>query len=131
MPVLPADIMTLFICFAPVFSPRVWRHVPPLVVRAILARGQRCGLTRLGLCPLKALLERAGLPYIRIHDQRHTGATLLPFRPMVTYSPKCAVQLWMRCSGCLLQTQKNRPHVRPLVGKTISSTPWTCPNSQK
>jgi hypothetical protein len=41
MPVLPADIMTLFICFAQVFSPGVWRHGPPLVVRAMLARGQR------------------------------------------------------------------------------------------
>jgi hypothetical protein len=41
MPVLPADIMTLLICFAPVFSTRVWRHVSLLVVGAILARGQR------------------------------------------------------------------------------------------
>jgi hypothetical protein len=56
MPVLPADIMALFIWFAPVFSPRVWRHVPPLVVGAILARRQRTstallralGLGRLG-----------------------------------------------------------------------------------
>jgi DDE superfamily endonuclease len=41
MPVLPADVMTLFVCFAPVFSTRVWRHVPLLVVGAILAPGQR------------------------------------------------------------------------------------------
>jgi len=41
MPGLPPDIMALFICIAPVFSPRVWRHVPPLVVGANLARGQR------------------------------------------------------------------------------------------
>jgi hypothetical protein len=41
MPVLPADIMALFICFALVLSPRVWRYAPPLVVGAILARGQR------------------------------------------------------------------------------------------
>src|SRR5690349_9661240 len=41
MPILPADVMTLLVCFAPVFSPRVWRHVPLLVVGAILAPGQR------------------------------------------------------------------------------------------
>lgn len=41
MPILPADVMTLLICFAPVFSTRVWRHVPLLVVGAILAPGQR------------------------------------------------------------------------------------------
>jgi hypothetical protein len=41
MPILPADVMTLFVCFAPVFSTRVWRHVPFLVVGAILAPGQR------------------------------------------------------------------------------------------
>src|SRR5580765_1657665 len=41
MLILPADVMTLFVCFAPVFSTRVWRHVPFLVVGAILAPGQR------------------------------------------------------------------------------------------
>ncbi len=41
MPILPADVMALFVCFAPVFSTRVWRHVPLLVVGAILASGQR------------------------------------------------------------------------------------------
>src|SRR5260370_19649101 len=41
MPILPADVMALLVCFAPVFSPRVWRHVPLLVVGAILAPGQR------------------------------------------------------------------------------------------
>jgi hypothetical protein len=41
MPVLPADVMTLLVCFAPVFSTRVWRHIPLLVVGAILAPGQR------------------------------------------------------------------------------------------
>ncbi|HEX8982900.1 MAG TPA: transposase [Ktedonobacterales bacterium] len=41
MPILPADVMVLLACFASVFSTRVWRHVPLLVVGAILASGQR------------------------------------------------------------------------------------------
>jgi hypothetical protein len=41
MPILPADMMTLVVCFAPVFCTRMWRHVPLLVVGAILAPGQR------------------------------------------------------------------------------------------
>ena len=41
MPILPADVMMLLAGFAPVFSTRVWRHVPLLVVGAILAPGQR------------------------------------------------------------------------------------------
>lgn len=41
MPLLPADVMMLLVRFAPVFSTRVWRHVPLLVMGAILAPGQR------------------------------------------------------------------------------------------
>ena len=41
MPILPADVMALLGCFARVFSRRIWRHVPLLVVGAILAPGQR------------------------------------------------------------------------------------------
>jgi DDE superfamily endonuclease len=41
MPILPADVMALLVCFASVFSTRIWRHVPLLVVGAILAPGQR------------------------------------------------------------------------------------------
>jgi DDE superfamily endonuclease len=41
MPILPADVMALLVCFARVFSTRIWRHVPLLVVGAILAPGQR------------------------------------------------------------------------------------------
>jgi hypothetical protein len=37
MPILPADVMMLLVCFAPVFSTRVWRQVPLLVMGAILA----------------------------------------------------------------------------------------------
>jgi len=38
---LPASIMARLDSFAPVFSPRVWRHVPTLVGGAILAPGRR------------------------------------------------------------------------------------------
>jgi len=41
MPILPADVMLLLACFSPLFSSRVWRHVPLLVLGAILAPGQR------------------------------------------------------------------------------------------
>ena len=37
----PADIVALLSPFAPLFSRRVWRHVPLLVVGAILAPGRR------------------------------------------------------------------------------------------
>jgi hypothetical protein len=41
MPILPADVVALLTCFAPLFSARVWRQVPLLVVGAILASGER------------------------------------------------------------------------------------------
>jgi hypothetical protein len=41
MVLLPNDIIALLRPFAPLFSRRVWRHVPVLVVGAILAPGQR------------------------------------------------------------------------------------------
>jgi len=41
MPVLPIEIMPLLVAFAPVFSSRVWRQVPVLVVGAILTPGAR------------------------------------------------------------------------------------------
>ena len=37
----PADSVALLSHFAPLFSRRVWRHVPLLVVGAILAPGRR------------------------------------------------------------------------------------------
>jgi hypothetical protein len=37
----PADIVALLSPFAPLFSRRVWRHVPLLVIGAILAPGRR------------------------------------------------------------------------------------------
>jgi hypothetical protein len=41
MPILPADLLVLLGHFAPLFSRRTWRHVPLLVVGAILAPGRR------------------------------------------------------------------------------------------
>lgn len=41
MPVLPIEIMPLLAAFAPVFSSRVWRHVPILTIGAILVPGAR------------------------------------------------------------------------------------------
>ncbi|HEV2238070.1 MAG TPA: transposase [Ktedonobacterales bacterium] len=41
MLILPAHIIALLNLFAPLFSRRTWRHVPLLVVGAILAPGQR------------------------------------------------------------------------------------------
>lgn len=41
MLLLPADIIALLAPFAPLFSRRTWRHVPMLVVGAILAPGRR------------------------------------------------------------------------------------------
>ena len=41
MLVLPSDIMALLAPFAPLFSSRVWRHIPVLVTGAILAPGRR------------------------------------------------------------------------------------------
>jgi hypothetical protein len=41
MLLLPADIVALLAPFAPLFSRRTWRHVPILVVGALLAPGRR------------------------------------------------------------------------------------------
>lgn len=41
MLVLPSDIMALLVPFAPLFSSRIWRHVPLMVAGAILAPGRR------------------------------------------------------------------------------------------
>ena len=38
---LPEDIFALLVPFAPLFSRRVWRYVPSLVVGAISAPGRR------------------------------------------------------------------------------------------
>jgi hypothetical protein len=52
---LPAEIMTRLAPFAPLFSSRVWRHVPLLTVGAILAPGQRMVSTVLRVLGLSHL----------------------------------------------------------------------------
>ena len=47
MPSFPAAFMTLVTCFAPLFSRRVWRHVPILLVGALLTPGERLVTTAL------------------------------------------------------------------------------------
>ncbi len=52
MEVLPADLMTSRGVFAPLFTERVWRHIPVLLGGAILAPGKRTitsGLRVMGL----------------------------------------------------------------------------------
>src|SRR5215469_11443976 len=44
---LPEDIVALLAPFAPLFSRRVWRYVPVLVVGALLAPGRRMVSTAL------------------------------------------------------------------------------------
>jgi len=47
MPIFPATFMTLVSCFAPLFSRRVWQHVPILLVGAVLTPGERMVTTAL------------------------------------------------------------------------------------
>jgi hypothetical protein len=42
MLLLPADMLALLTHFAPLFSRRTWRHVPLLVVGALLAPARPC-----------------------------------------------------------------------------------------
>jgi hypothetical protein len=44
---LPEDIFAVLASFAPLFSRRVWRYVPALVVGALLAPGRRMVSTAL------------------------------------------------------------------------------------
>jgi hypothetical protein len=41
MPLLPETIIPVFAPFAPLFSPRVWRHAQVLLLGAILTSGPR------------------------------------------------------------------------------------------
>jgi len=40
MPILPADVITLLVRFAPVFFTRAWRHIPLHVVVMISFHGR-------------------------------------------------------------------------------------------
>lgn len=52
---LPEDIFALLTSFAPLFSRRVWRYVPALVVGALLAPGRRMVSTALRTVGLGAI----------------------------------------------------------------------------
>jgi DDE superfamily endonuclease len=62
MLLLPADIITLLAPFAPVFSRRVWRHIPVLVAGAILAPGRRM---------VSSALRVVGLSHVRTFQTYH------------------------------------------------------------
>src|SRR5258707_9259454 len=62
MLILPADIITLLNVFAPLFSRRTWRHVPLLIVGAILAPGRRM---------VSSALRATGLGQVRSFQAYH------------------------------------------------------------
>jgi hypothetical protein len=62
MLILPADIMALLNVFAPAFSRRTWRHVPILVVGAILAPGRLM---------ISTALRAVGLGQVRTFQTYH------------------------------------------------------------
>ncbi len=59
---LPEDIFALLVPFAPLFSRRVWRYVPILVVGAILAPGRRM---------VSSVLRVVGLAHVRRFQNYH------------------------------------------------------------
>ena len=77
MPVLPADIMTLFICFAQVFSPGVWMRRWSADVARRLRLNQQLA-TRSAKGPESALLRglvRCGLCGGTMHANRLPSLT--------------------------------------------------------
>jgi hypothetical protein len=62
MLLLPPAIMTYLTAFAPLFSSRVWRHVPLLVAGAILAPGHRM---------VSSVLRVVGLSHVRSFQTYH------------------------------------------------------------
>jgi DDE superfamily endonuclease len=62
MVTLPDDIFALLATFAPLFSRRVWRHVPALVVGAIVAPGRRM---------VSSALRAVGLAQVRRFQNYH------------------------------------------------------------
>ena len=59
---LPPALMTYLTAFAPLFSSRVWRHVPLLVAGAILAPGHRM---------VSSVLRVVGLSHVRSFQTSH------------------------------------------------------------
>jgi hypothetical protein len=70
MPPLPAAIILVFAPFAPLCSPRVWRHAPCLLRGAILAPGARTGA---------AALQVMGLASERRFTHDHRGLHRAPW----------------------------------------------------
>ena len=62
MPILPADLFVLLSYFAPLFSRRTWRHVPLLIVGAILAPGRRM---------VSSALRAVGLAHVPTFQSYH------------------------------------------------------------
>src|SRR5262249_1014636 len=62
MLLLPADIAALLSHFAPLFTRRTWRHVPVLVVGALLAPGRRM---------VSAALRAVGLAHVATFQSYH------------------------------------------------------------
>jgi hypothetical protein len=60
--ILPADMVALLAPFAPLFSRPVWRHVPTLLVGAILSPGQRT---------VSSALRAVGLRHVRTFQADH------------------------------------------------------------
>ena len=60
--ILPADMIALMTPFAPLFSRPVWRHVPTLLVGAILSPGRRM---------VSSALRAVGLHYVRTFQAYH------------------------------------------------------------
>jgi integrase len=69
----------------------------------------------------KPLLKKAGLPAIRLHDLRHTCATLLLFRNV---HPKYVQELLGHASITIILDTYS--HV--IEGMVDSRTPWTRPS---
>jgi len=62
MPLLPSDILARLAPFAPLFSRRTWRHIPVLVVGAILAPGRRM---------VSSALRAVGLAHVSTFQTYH------------------------------------------------------------
>src|SRR5215471_17872570 len=59
---LPEDMFALLAPFAPLFSRRVWRYVPTMVVGAIVAPGRRM---------VSSVLRAVGLAHVRRFQNYH------------------------------------------------------------
>lgn len=85
MPSIPDELTALLMSFAPLFSPRLWRHVPVLVVGAILAPEQRMVSTVLRVMGLAQV--RSFQTYHRVLNRAvwsSRGASRILFQHLLT-----------------------------------------------